>query len=316
MTRAFKVINLLGAFLGLLQARAHEAALSAAPQIPADATMNQDAGRGGALCIMLRLKNGRQLPFIVDTGSPITVLDKSLERDLGRRLDTVPMGLVGQAMRREGVYAAPRLYIGEVLLMTGSNVATREFKRREFKRAKGILGMDCLQHYCIQLDFTGGKVRFLNRERMEVSDLGKAFPMMLLAVGPKKQSVRPLIYHAALSGNNTNLIVDTGCVIDGLMAKNESKVEGSERLDLPKCTWDDQAYTDVSLGVVGQFNALGLRFLARHLVTLDFQGRMMYLKRKRNGPLAIQNQGERPLNSQHQLLSTSPNPASTGANRQ
>jgi hypothetical protein len=49
------------------------------PQLPADVTMNKEAGRGGHLIVTLRLENGEEIPFQVDTGAPITVFDKSLE---------------------------------------------------------------------------------------------------------------------------------------------------------------------------------------------------------------------------------------------
>jgi hypothetical protein len=51
---------------------------------------------------------------------------------------------------------------------------------------------------------------------------------------------------------------------------------------LPECVWDGRYYTnlDVDVGI----NAIGLRFLARHLVTFDFPNRTMYLKQTSTGP--------------------------------
>ncbi len=284
-TWAFRLIGLLAMLLGLLQLRLHGAPRPVAPSLAADVTMNQDAGRGGALYITLRLADGKQLPFIVDTGSPITLLDKSLEPELGRRIGAMPIGRVGQAMRREALYAAPKLYLDKALLTTGSNVATREIKR-----AMGILGMDCLQHYCIQLDFEGRKVRFLNRERVNLGELGKAFPTTFIGVGPTKEFIRPLIHHAPLVGGNTNLLIDTGCVIDALMEGGGGKAGGPGRVNLAECIWDGEAYTDITVAAVGQANALGLRFLARHLVTFDFPGGTTYLRRQRSGPLTTDDQ--------------------------
>lgn len=43
----------------------------------------------------------------------------------------------------------------------------------------GILGMDCLRHYCLQLDFAAGKMRFLDPKQLDVSQLGKPFPLNL-----------------------------------------------------------------------------------------------------------------------------------------
>jgi hypothetical protein len=55
---------------------------SARSALPAEAAFNEGAGAGGLwsehLLVTLRLETGEELLFIVDTGAPITVLDKSL----------------------------------------------------------------------------------------------------------------------------------------------------------------------------------------------------------------------------------------------
>src|SRR5690348_5224755 len=57
-------------------------------RFPAAVAMNQDAGYGGFLEVMVRLEDGRELPFILDTGASGTCFDKSLEPQLGKRLGT------------------------------------------------------------------------------------------------------------------------------------------------------------------------------------------------------------------------------------
>ena len=56
------------------------------PPLPAETSLNKGAGRGDNLFVTLRLETGEELLFLVDTGSPCTVLDKSLEPELGKRL--------------------------------------------------------------------------------------------------------------------------------------------------------------------------------------------------------------------------------------
>ena len=53
---------------------------------------------------------------------------------------------------------------------------------------------------------------------------------------------------------------------------------------VPECVWNGETYTGLLIGK--EKNLIGLRFLARHLVTLDFPDRRMYLKRTGPGPLA------------------------------
>lgn len=72
---------------------------------PAPITMNKSAGRGGWLIVNLRLKkNGKELPFMVDTGSPGTLFDKSL----ASRLTHLPLGTwtvpTGFGKQKSGIY--------------------------------------------------------------------------------------------------------------------------------------------------------------------------------------------------------------------
>jgi len=79
---------------------------------------------GDPLVVKLRLADGEEVPFLVDTGTSLTALDRSLERWLGLRLGTKrlnkPLSSLGS--EKVSVYAAPKLYLGNVPLMTGSTV--------------------------------------------------------------------------------------------------------------------------------------------------------------------------------------------------
>ena len=146
----------------------------------------------------------------------------------------------------------------------------------------GILGMDCLRHYCIQLDFGAGKMRFLNHNQIDAGKLGKAFPLIFSGVGPQGKFVRPLVHQDGLIGESTDLLIDTGCNIDGLV--EEGSIKGLAVI-LPECVWDGGTYTNLIVAAVDHTKALGLSFLARHLVTFDFPNRTMYLKQTSSGPL-------------------------------
>jgi hypothetical protein len=52
---------------------------------------------------------------------------------------------------------------------------------------------------------------------------------------------------------------------------------------LPACVWNGQSYTNLLIGHGA--NSIGLRFLARHLVTFDFPNRTLYLKQTTGNPL-------------------------------
>ena len=270
------------------------------PQIPTGVAMNKDAGRGGHLMVTLWSENGEKLPFIVDTGSPVTLFDKSMEPELGNRLGTGTCWNFG-AKHKTGIYAAPKLYLENTPLMTGSNIWSFNFKHLSFlsgRRIMGILGMDCLHHYCIQLDFKAGKLRFLDPEQVNTADLGKAFPLTFSSEGQSENElIRPFIHHLGLfGGKGTNSLVDTGFNTDGQVEKGVIKghwltraihfLVRSRALRLPECVWDGESYTHLNVNVGENANILGLRFLARHLVTLDFPKQTMYLKQTNTGPLS------------------------------
>src|SRR5439155_8344734 len=83
------------------------------PILPAEASftkVNGAAGRGGNLFLTLRFESGEELLFLVDTGTPFTVLDKSLDRKLGRRVGTAEVFYAYYERRvHQGVHKAPKL---------------------------------------------------------------------------------------------------------------------------------------------------------------------------------------------------------------
>jgi hypothetical protein len=263
------------------------------------------------LYVTLRLQSGEELPFLVDTGSPMTVLDKSLEPQLGKCLGAETLLNFGKKYDAS-VYAAPKLYSGSTPLITDSNALTSDLIAKMLPHSghpiMGILGMDCLQHYCIQLDFKARKMRFLDPNRMKPARLGQAFPLRLFSEGEgHPEWFHPLIHRCSLVGEEAaDLLIDTGADCDGLLEpelfqrgvrEQESRVprdstKEPNSTEVPRCVWSGLTYTDLWIrneasstdGKSGE-NSLGLRFLARHLVTFDFPHRTMYLKQTSRGPL-------------------------------
>lgn len=281
MRKQFLKVRTLGIFLSLSLLCLSAAADLIEPLLSVDAAMNKSAGRGGFVFVPLRLENGEELPFMVDTGSPITVFDKTLEPKLGKRIKSGTMSM-GWTKQKCGVYAAPKLYFGNTLLITGSNILTYDFKQAERHAGYlGILGMDCMKHYCIQLDFEAGKVRFLDFEQLDHTNLGDVFPLTF-------QGGHIYLEHAGLlGGSNTNSLIDTGWNIDGRVEKASLKYSGKGHL--PECVWNGEVYTNLNVQFGENANMLGLRFLARHLVTFDFPNNRIFLKQTSVGPLAAQN---------------------------
>jgi hypothetical protein len=286
-----------------------------APELPAEVTINQDAGCGGLLVVTLRLESGEEVPCAVDTGSEGTVFDKSLETKLGKRLDTTRMWNFG-VKHKSAAYATPKLYLGSTLLRTGNTIFCTDLKQMlsgSDHPIKGILGMDCLHYYCIQLDFDAGKMRFLPPEQVDAAKLGKAFPMTLTSYeNSEGDFMRAFIsFGSLIGGKGTNLLVDTGYEVDGALESGlfrrslleqrlraEGDAAGSQAsgfMWFRQCVWNGATYTNLLIGNGGSDfkrgngeNLIGLRFLARHLVTFDFPTRALYLKQRIIGPLAAE----------------------------
>ncbi len=275
--------------------------------------MNEDAGYGSPAVITVRLDDGQELPFLVDTGSPMTVLCKSLEPKLGQCLGTATLDNFG-ALYQGSVYAAPELHLGDTRLATDVNTITSDILQKVSADAGrpvlGILGMDCLQHYCIQFDFKAGKMRFLDPGRIEPKRLGKAFPLTFSSRGNDYvEWIRPYVHCSHLVGEEEiDLLIDTGHGDDGalepgilrrevqarrLRAEHEANDANEPKAAyLTECTWNGERYKKLVLGNGRSTkesddgeNSLGLRFLARHLVTFDFPHKTMYLKKTHSGPL-------------------------------
>jgi hypothetical protein len=269
-------------------------------QLPADVAFDRDAGRGGWVIVTLQLENGEQLPFLLDTGAPWTFFDKSREPKLGKRLDSGTAWNFG-TKRESGVYATPKLYLGGTLLtMTGTNVGTLDNKQISTKAGRpimGILGMDVLEHYCIQLDFAARKMRFLDDERANRKGWGKPFPLTARGDGC-------LLASENLAGvKGASSLIDTGCDGDGWLMPdlfqqwtNHANPPAPGQACSPNGVLGGVTYPDIWLDRLDakamvrdetniQYNGIGLHFLARHLVTLDFPNHTLYLKRTSRLPL-------------------------------
>jgi hypothetical protein len=246
--------------------------------------MNPDAGRGGWLIVKVRLESGEELPFLVDTGSTATIFDESLVPKLGKCFGTVNIRHWYTNWESE-VYAAPKLYLGRTpLLMTGNKIATHDLQHMSSDPDQpvimGVLGMDVLEHYCLQLDFTAGKMRFLDDERANKQEWGKAFPLTFL------KDRCPCIRGNLLGAKDACSLVDTGYNVDGRLMPEFFQL-WTNQANLPtngEARWSDgvldgETYAWVSLTKqnIG-FGGIGFLFLSRHLVSLDFPNRTMYLK--------------------------------------
>jgi hypothetical protein len=258
---------------------------------PPDCALEKSAGRLGLLTVKIRLENGQELRCALDTGSPRSLLPASLEHSLGKCLGTGKcLALDGIEPEPTRIYAAPKIYLGNALLVNGPRVET-------IAAPYAVLGMDCLSHYCIQPDFISETLRFLDPDNLDSAELGRAFELL--------DSPYATIEQFPLFGTrNVKLLVDTGCLFDGyrkpgpfheaarmqqarpIPIKTDASLKPGtfEFAEFSKCVWDSNTYTNLVIAQ-GRTDLVGMRFLGRHLVTFNFPKRVMYLKQESVGPL-------------------------------
>lgn len=260
-------------------------------ELPEAVALNSGAGHGDSLFVVVSFDDGAEAVFCVDTGSPVTILDKSLEGKLGKRLATkqIASGWLGDWM--VGVYPSPRIYLGKTLLKMDQNVWTTDLVRLwPNRRLMGILGMDCLHRYCIQLDFTSHHMRFIDPDSRQ--DWGQAFPLKVTRAGIT-------IRTSFMNAGDVSVGIDSAEYLDGsltsdqfqwaLQANPETLV--SQRTNVNGTVFREARFTSGNFGgesysnvVVrehsGGGNTIGLHMLARHLVTLNFPKQTMYLRRR------------------------------------
>ena len=259
----------------------------------------------GPIIVQLRLDDGEGLPFMVDTGALVTFLDASLTPKLGRRLGSghIPFPFES-GVGAQGIYQMPKLCAGEMPLAMGPRVYTVKLRTSPARPYKGILGMDCMWHYCIQFDFAAGKMVFLDPDHVETLDLGTPF-----TIAPKPEGTT--FFDADLFGQGKmHFLLDTGFsgpfdamltpkVFEKLSRENRTigpdlymqlaDGRAASGSIFPTLNISGQSYTDLWISEVDMpkryEGIIGMRFLARHKITLNFPKRTFYLKATSSAPL-------------------------------
>lgn len=282
-----------GVFCAGLSAGCAVAADEVKPGLPREVVMSQGTGQGKHIILMVRVGHGDELPFILDTGASLTAFDDSLAPQLGPRIQTMTIWRWGER-KDSGVYATPHFYLGGTRLLAGPTVTTCDFKDISTTVGRpvlGLIGMDVLEHYCVQIDFAAGKVRFLDANHADKSKWGRAMP--LTNIGDGCLAIRENL--AGVEGAGS--LIDTGDNSDGWLVPetyrqwtNQVRVLAAGEVHSPQGVLNGDKYRHIDLRMLDvnsvatrdlhmQFNGVGLRALSRYVVTFDFPNRTMYLKR-------------------------------------
>ena len=255
--------------------------------------------------------DGEQL-FVLDTGSSKTIFDISLKDKLGKRILWPKKGKAshGKPITIE-YFQAPHAHLGSLCLKKCNKIGVLDLapvSSGAGQKVDGIIGMDFLKKYVVQIDFDNRTVSFIKSKKE-----GNIFSFLEPAKNSHPEWGQPIaIRYEFLSGlplvkatidNNISVefMIDTGfssfyeChlksdILQKIRPNIQSIVNGSSHTAAGEVSFASKKMAVVDKFSIGPFeysdsiflesnsSMLGLVFLSRHLVTFDFPNRKMYLK--------------------------------------
>jgi hypothetical protein len=237
--------------------------------------------------------SGKGYLFVVDTGSTITMIDSSLLADTP--FDNASMGTPAGKMPISK-HRVPHASFGEQQLETsirfvlGLDLA--ELRETSGHPIYGVIGMDILRQWVLQIDFDGGALELSQRAK----DVEGSQAVRIEYGKDRLPRVR-----ASIGGTEAiDFVIDTGSVgyesgnLDSRFIGAQSKSAGLRKVGSNPATTaaGTRAYNLLQARSlrVGQIetlepifaeskgNSLGLYWLSRFSVTLDFPNNTMYLR--------------------------------------
>ena len=252
--------------------------------------------------VKLRMESGKELLFLIDTGRPNTSIDKSLEPLLGKRLRrSLFFEPLIDGVSFADVYKAPKLYLGNTPLLTNSKIYAFDWQRLgQQPGVMGVLGMDCLKHYCVQFDFAHNKIRFLDPDHPDQSDLGTPFPLIIIdglliaradCFGAGKAYFCPDTGDSSVDATIKPSLFRRKLKEQKPLWTYPASIPGGASTELAGFTtsiFAGKIYTHLTFNEWyspwPDGDLIGLPFLARNLVTFNFPKRVMYLKQETSAP--------------------------------
>ncbi|MGD0382111.1 MAG: aspartyl protease family protein [Thermoguttaceae bacterium] len=231
--------------------------------------------------------------FVLDTGATVSMFDVSLRSHLGPRVDSTPVTSASGERVELNLYSPPDARVGS-LPLTKDPVLCLEltpFRESSGCSVCGLVGMDFLKNWIIAIDFDEGRLDVLSADTERDPKWGEGIPFVYDEKG--------LMFVLATVGGNirTPFAVDTGDAGTGdlegglltrLVGAREARVTGDGKaMDLSGIQSLKVArLSHLSLGsfrhdnlrfISGKRNALGLNYLSRYRLTINFPDKRLHL---------------------------------------
>lgn len=251
-----------------------------------------DVARKGRPLLVPVVIAGEPYSFLVDTGSEVTVFDVSLKPHL-ESIDKSVQAVTAGGQREVSLFVPPEFTLGKLAVTVPKRVACTDLAQVRQVTGHpivGILGMDVLQFLVLQIDFDRGRLNVL---RTAPESRGRSLDISFFHVR------LPVVNVTLPDGESESFIIDSGLGISGTLKKATFDRLEADRLVSRKSTSlvaTIAGLQETSSAFVSgielashvhthsrvnrtSHSMIGLGMLSRHVVTLDFPGRRMHLRR-------------------------------------
>jgi predicted aspartyl protease len=251
------------------------------------------AKNGGPILLPVTFK-GKELLFVLDTGTSHTAFDNSLKLELGKVKKIEKALTLGSPIKTE-IFDAPEAFLGTLNLKDSNEVSCLDLKMLSLidgRTISGIIGLNFLKKHILQIDFDQGTLSFLQLVEGQDPNWGIELLLRYDKIG------WPYITSNIFDNVNVNFVIDTGSNSTGALASgifekiiSETKPKTCESLFATASGVIRKRECRIDSISVGPFeykqlifseanwSHLGLLFLSRHTVTFDFPNSRIYLKK-------------------------------------
>jgi len=263
---------------------------AAQPRFYAAVPFREDCGRGIVVPVYV---DDMELWFLLNTGRRQTVLDSALRGKIEHVATTAHPGQRGNPVVIK-IFDTGEGVAGTINLGDRKSIAYDDFsllRKLAGVPIDGVLAMDFLGSYVLQIDPDAGEVRFWDKnphmagpELWEVGlELKDGVPHVAARIG--KNPIL-LLFSVATAMDSSGLLVDAA--FEAAAMRGGFPSVGASTAHSTGVKKRSQARFDLVLGEVrypalilssAGISALGWSFLSRHFVTLDFQGGRMQLRK-------------------------------------
>lgn len=231
--------------------------------------------------------------LLVDTGSTRTGLDQRFKPQLGEATGQQKTAAFGRPVDVT-LHRAPQIRLGNLQIILTNEVYSRDFSAERTVLAEnfwGTIGEDALRNFVVQFDFDAGVMRLATTMPDEIAAtlgtklqlksndngrttvegiIGDERPKFLISTGSNTTCLQSDLFDALRragkleAGREKNVIVPAGLTQSQTGLLREPRI-GPHIHDEIVCDRDT-------------YSSLGLRYLSRYIVTIDYPNHCLYLQ--------------------------------------